>query len=76
MLKMIVMYVIISIMVGFLRIRRCAKYEKAMMQVPAGDYYLYQPPKLLDLTTTVFLPATAVILIWMFIVMIVDTIKD
>lgn len=70
--KIIVVYLALSLMLAIFRILRYAEFERGTGDVPQGDLCFYQAPVLFDWLTTLFFPAVLFIHAWCMIVRLVN----
>lgn len=75
-LGLLVLYLSISVAVAVDRLLTIGRYERSTWNVPFGDLkdYYASRPRLFTFWTSVFFPATIIIMIWVGIVKIFNSI--
>ena len=67
---LLVAYLIISLLVAIYRICSVVFYERNTRNIPIGELEFCERPPLFTDLTTIFFPATLIIILWVFLVMV------
>jgi len=66
--KIIIVYIIISLIVAIVDLSRLAEQERYFSEIPYGDLEFHEPKRILGMHNIVFIPSLLFIFIWIKIV--------